>query len=553
MPTVVESFPLSSPRIQQLQVMEWLDREWDNRRFFLIDAPTGVGKSAIAMAVARRAERAFFLTSTKVLQDQYMDMFGDELANLKGKDNYLCNLNKSFKVSHAVCLADKEQKKRCLSGSGCSYYNARDLAIHGSNFMITSYAYYLMAVECGPLRDRGDPGLKRGAIICDEAHELDAILSDFLGFEINCANLMRDHEIDMYPLFAEISKAKEYAGATIMCARLIRDKIWPTLCAYESNLERMLRLAVETAGGHAKNIPEATARKIKDLSIKRDKLDRIYKKMQRFSELRAGTANEWLITPVPADKKILFSPLVGRVGFLDYIGCHSDKVILMSASLGDPGPLMRDLGIPEDQAAYISVGTPFDPEKSPVYSIPDLKLSHRDIESSLPSVTEAVQGIMDLHPNEKGIIHAGNYKLTAHILESLSAKHKKRLIGKASGKGDSNERLIQMHSESNDPTVLVSPSMHTGVDLHGDLSRFQIIVKLPWASLVDPRIKKKSDDDDDWYSNEMIKKLIQACGRSTRNTDDHSVTYVLDSAFTRVYRENRRQMPGWFLERIKFV
>jgi Rad3-related DNA helicase len=531
--------------------MDWLDEEWENKRYFLIDAPTGVGKSAIAMAAAKTAGRGFLLTSTKALQDQYLEAF-PYVNSLKGKGNYTCAINPIFKVDHAVCVADKKQKGDCMDNGVCHYYNARNRALNG-DFMITSYAYYLMAVECGPLRKRGEPSLRREVMICDEAHELDTILADFIGFEINCATILKDHSIDLMSIFDVVSQTNYLSHDNMVkkCATLITEKITPTLAAYDRVIERILNTALQLAGGDAKKISSQAVIQAKEITNLKDKLDRLFKKMERFVQARAGTEDEWLITPKREERKILFSPLVGRVGFNDYIACHADKVILMSASLGDPKQLAIEMGIPLEEMTSISVGTPFDPDKSPVIYTPLLDMGMHDLEDNMPIAINAVKEVMDAHPNEKGIIHSGNYKISARILNDSSASIKKRLIGKAnSNRGtDSNEELIEQHSEAKTPTVLISPSMHTGVDLKGDLSRFQIIVKLPWLNLMDPRIKKKSESNE-WYVNEMLKRLIQACGRSTRSEDDHSITYILDRGFTRIMNLNSHLLPKWFLDRI---
>ena len=66
------------------------------------------------------------------------------------------------------------------------------------------------------------------------------------------------------------------------------------------------------------------------------------------------------------------------------------------------------------------------------------------------------------------------------------------------------------------------------------------------------RIKKKSKMGD-WYLNNMFMKFVQQCGRSTRNIDDFSKTYVLDGSFW--YWFHKAKEKGWFsgnfLRRIK--
>jgi ATP-dependent DNA helicase DinG len=53
------------------------------------------------------------------------------------------------------------------------------------------------------------------------------------------------------------------------------------------------------------------------------------------------------------------------------------------------------------------------------------------------------------------------------------------------------DEIIAEHANGTRPTVLISPSLHTGLDLKDDLSRFQIIVKLPYPDLGDRWINEK--------------------------------------------------------------
>lgn len=527
-------------RPQQRQILDWFVSNWDNKRFFLVDAPPGVGKSAIAASVAEAAGRSYHLTSTRALQDQYMGMF-PWMRTVKGQGNYDCNVNRIFTVNTAPCIADQGLKARCMETSNCSYYNARDEAIR-SDAMITSYHYYLMAVECGPLRDRGDASLRRDVMVCDEAHELDAILAEFLSFTIVPEELKREHGIDV--------ASDEVIDADSALA-FMTGKVGPVLSSYEELLERVMQLAIRASGGNHNRISPNAAVQMRDLVAKRDRLDRLNKKLLRFTTYGKVDPDEWLITR--ADDRTVVSPLVSRPGFSDYMRHYTDKMVLMSASLGDPKQLMEDLGIDPEDACSISVDTPFDPAKSPVHAIPMLRLSIKDIDDSLKHVVDAIELVMDSHPTEKGIIHAGNYKIANAILERVSRKNSWRLLGRQPDqkRGQSNEELLEAHAETSSPTVLVSPSMHTGVDLKGDLSRFQVIVKLPWPNLTDPRVAKKATSQR-WYANEMIKRLVQSSGRSTRDMDDHSSTYILDEGFLRVWRSWAGIMPVWFKERVIF-
>ena len=112
-----------------------------------------------------------------------------------------------------------------------------------------------------------------------------------------------------------------------------------------------------------------------------------------------------------------------------------------------------------------------------------------------------------------------------------------------------NEDILNIHEKSQNPTVLVSPSLGLGVDLKGDLARFQIIVKAAYLPLGDDRIKKMFNQDKQWYINKMLSNFIQQCGRGIRSKDDYCVTYVLDANIFDAVIRNKSKLPRYFLER----
>ena len=113
------------------------------------------------------------------------------------------------------------------------------------------------------------------------------------------------------------------------------------------------------------------------------------------------------------------------------------------------------------------------------------------------------------------------------------------------------DEVIQEHINSAKPTVLISPSLHTGLDLKGDLSRFQIITKVPYPNKGDRWINAKRDLDEDWYYWQTALKLAQAYGRSIRSKEDWAKTYILDSAFSYFLNKNKSILPDWFIQAIR--
>lgn len=113
------------------------------------------------------------------------------------------------------------------------------------------------------------------------------------------------------------------------------------------------------------------------------------------------------------------------------------------------------------------------------------------------------------------------------------------------------EATIQKHMDSSKDTVLVSPSLSEGIDLKDDLSRFQIICKIPYPYLGDKLVKKRMNKHALWYPYQTAKTIVQSAGRSVRNDKDHAVTYILDGNWERFFNQNRDMFPETFRKALK--
>lgn len=166
------------------------------------------------------------------------------------------------------------------------------------------------------------------------------------------------------------------------------------------------------------------------------------------------------------------------------------------------------------------------------------------MQKNLPKVCKQIAQICEFHKNEKGIIHSQNKSITNFLSENLTDR--RFLIREP---GVRNEVILEQHMETDDPTVLISPSMSYGVDLKDDLARFQIIIKAPYLPTKDKRIENLMKEDFDWYQNKMLCSLIQACGRGIRSHKDHCITYILDAAIVESIVKNRHKLPKYYLDR----
>ena len=218
-----------------------------------------------------------------------------------------------------------------------------------------------------------------------------------------------------------------------------------------------------------------------------------------------------------------------------------DRIIFMSATILDIKGFIKTFGLDEDDCLVIRCESDFDPDKSPIYTLQNCSTNYNALkdEKNLQKIKDEVEKILEKHKNEKGIIHTGNSTISKYLKDNIKGD---RLLVRYDN--IQNNDIINFHNSTKKPTVLVSSSLNEGVDLKNDLSRFQIIVKLPFLSLADSRTKVKKDIDNNWYLAETFKKFVQQCGRSTRNSEDYSVTYVLDNKFA--YWFGKAKKNKWF-------
>ena len=150
--------------------------------------------------------------------------------------------------------------------------------------------------------------------------------------------------------------------------------------------------------------------------------------------------------------------------------------------------------------------------------------------------------ILEKNKDNKGIIHTGNYQFSDWIRRNI--KDDRLLIHDSSTR----EKSLDHHINSEFETVLVSPSMMNGIDLKDDLSRFQIILKVPFPNLQSSKTKRRLETKPDWYNWKTLIEIMQAYGRSIRNDEDWAETYVLDACFDQVLQ---KKVPQYFRDALK--
>ncbi len=477
---------------------------------FLLDAPTGSGKSLLAATVQRlREHKIIYIVTTKQLQDQILRDFS-YAKTIKGKSNYPCLKYKKLGLSADSCTHTKTNE--CSSIDHCPYRIAKKEAL-GAELAVLNMAYFLNEANyVGGFSDQ------KYAII-DECDTTESQLMSYIEFVVTNKQLAEFR--------VEPPKFKTKFESWIEWANKVREIV----------IAEQHKLA-ETMDSPWYSPEVSDVRRMTSL-------ERFIAKLGYFVS-NVDTTWIWY----PEEERWTFKPVwVAKFGET-YIWSHFEKVLCMSATILDARQFANNVGIvPKHDCEYLSIPSPFPKENRPVYVDPVDDIIYANMDRALPRLASKIQEIMNKYPTKKILVHCVSYQISKYLVEKIRSP---RIITH-SAKDRASQ--IDLYKASDRPLVMISPSMDRGIDLPGDLCDVVIIAKVPYPSLGDPRIKKRvygSSDGNSWYAHHTISTIIQAAGRATRSIDDHTDTFILDAQFSKLYKDYKFMFPPWFRESIVF-
>ena len=535
--TYQKFFPYEEIREQQKEAIEFCLNEFQNgKRFVIIEAGTGVGKSAIGYTVAQTMAQinpagsddvlpgSWFVTTQKLLQDQYIkDYLTLGMRSIKSSTNYQCKYKKWNTCSDSQKELKGEEKgtkfwKSCVMS--CVYKDAKEKFIK-SKTSVTNFPYLLTESNySGKIS-------KRQMIVIDEAHNTETELSKFIEVTISerfCKSVLK--------LKLPVHKTQHQAYTWI------QNIYYPKLSSHLKHIESML----EKYSGLKNKIKEFVA-----LSRQLDMTKSHKEKVQTF--INVYSKENWVYDHVQGYGKSLdkmtFKPIDVAAFSESMLFRLGEKVLMMSATILDKNAFCQSLGIPINEASFITLPSPFPTKNRPIFFCPIGKMTQKEIDRSLPNLANAVKSIMEQHKDEKGIIHAHSYKIANYLKKNI--KSSRILIHDSTNR----DEVLKRHLSSDKPTILLSPSMTEGVDLQEESSRFQIVCKVPYPYLGDKLVKKRMNKWDWWYPLQTAKTIVQSVGRSIRSSEDFAVTYILDENWNYFYKRNQNIFPEDFRKCLK--
>ena len=220
---------------------------------------------------------------------------------------------------------------------------------------------------------------------------------------------------------------------------------------------------------------------------------------------------------------------------------HSDYNLFMSATISKEY-ITETLALKEEDVEFVKVPPTFPKEHKQIIFFDTQNLNYRSMQdpATVSKLCANSAKIVKVHVEqfqENGIILTPSFVVTEKLAEAIRKSGVKVQIFEHK-RGEKAEPLIEAFKKSKGLAVLLSPSMYEGIDLPGDLSRYQIIVKAPFPSLAEKRMDYILKNHQKIYNLLTIQKLVQGGGRSVRSMDDYAVTYILDSNAQRLFNNS---------------
>lgn len=533
----IRFFPFSCPRKDQEEFINFSIQSFsDGKRFVIGELPTGVGKSAIAVTIARYlaatdplpqdiSEGAYILTTQKILQEQYLEDFQKfDLESIKSSSNYQCRFYTEQSCAESLRVLTKLESrmmgtpffKQCKND--CAYKEAKTKFL-AAKMGVTNFSYFLAETMYGGALTA------RQLLVIDEAHNVESEVAKFVTVKIEPGSDREVVKISI-PKF----QTQEAAFSWIKEVYMIEA---------QRHLEKV---AKKIAKALAKD--DKPSRAIMKAMKENEHLDKHICKINRFID--SYKPFDWVFNQ-EIGKFVEFKPVDVSDHADWYLFKHSPKLLILSATILDVDFYCETLGIRKEEMAFKSCDSPFPVEKRPIHFMPVGKMSAGDIERTLPKLVTAVKLLLEEHKTEKGLIHCHSYKVLQALKDGIKDK---RLLFQTTG--NVREKILFEHSRSTDPTVLVSPSMTEGIDLRDDLSRFQIFCKVPFP-YIDEFAKQKMQLSKKWYPFTTVRTIVQGLGRSVRSETDYAITYILDGCFENLYRYNRSMFPKYVQDAVQGI
>ncbi|QKY78577.1 DNA helicase [Streptomyces phage Dryad] len=573
-----------TPRPRQLDLIGFLSETGPK----YVQAPTGVGKSFAAIAIAAAnaeltGDPSIIIAADNTLLDQYAAKDLPKMAEsgrftyavVKGRRHYACASannedSKEYKAMMRACdgadlMRGPEHAKpidgiinpcngggRCVSCAGIGVCMREDcehdggicwakrarLLSHEADIVLTNTSMWLVNSSLYDQTDGAVQLIPFGQSYVDEAQQLPATVRDSLGWELtptggrvlgaDLSKVLQEGIKDVVDKYIETEIAAGRSADAKSPAKRLKDRAL-------SDSERGELLAILRGLWHeVKNDPKIMEAEIDDPDETENALGFLER---RIKALEVSSKQEWddghsltWIDPNGIHWDVL------NVGIHVQSTCRRWQPKMISATV--PASLPRRTGYGTVKPDFIP--QMFDWQNNCTGVVVDAGMDPGDWQNRgwFDQRWEVLADHID--ETKGGVLILATSNVDADRLYNLAAKRyqgERLVMVQEPGNTAGNPELIRRFKEDGNAILVGVESFWKGVDVSGPALSLVGIWKLPYSvpTLLHNAIGGKTRDMQFSYSNEcMHTRLVQGIGRLLRSTEDMGKVVVCDGRFRRV-------------------
>jgi len=491
-----------------------------NKKFIFAEAPTGVGKSAIATALGASEPVTVFVGTLNLL-DQYQREYG--FAGVKGRQNYPCilpdkvemwELQKGRQPTAHDCHFTKMWD--CPMAGACPYLVAKSTAIKARRTVVT-YAYGALSRSIAE---------RRGILVCDEGHGSAEHILGFASFSID-EKYRKKYNLPQFP--AMLNKFGERGQGALM-DQIAHDIVLDWLADCREEIRNQMAFLPPLTEEYAQ------LQKVHDRFLRQiNSLDQSVWFLECRNNLFWGWSNGGRYPMAGLKLRPLDARSVAR-GFWR----EKDMVLIMSATIGDPSPLADKLGINMETAEHHVYPHPVPVHYRPIHDLNIKRMTYRNLKKH-PNLYQVqavaiANFINELSPEWRGIVLTSSYKKISELSKRLREflPDQRRIITQQTGMriDGLTQQFIEDDREDGDVLVASIQGFGEGIDLRADLARFAVVAGVPFDNPTDPYTNalRSQAGGQKYLLMKTYATIPQACGRVTRATKEENGEWRLNVA-----------------------
>lgn len=607
-----KTHPAYEFRRGQLQMAQAVEEALSEKRHLIVEAGTGTGKTlAYLMPVIRSGKRVIISTGTKNLQEQLFYKDGPFLAQhcpdlkvcyMKGRNNYLCR-KKLYDLTDQPVLSGLEEieqyqaikswdettktgdraelavlpessqlwhkldargeaciGQKCAQFDRCFITEMHRKAQESDIIIVNHHLFFAdLAIKMATEDLSDNPGIlpECGAVIFDEAHELEDVAGSYFGVNVSAGRfeeLARDLE-------AVVQKNKGASPSLLQAAQGVRERgnfFFGLLPPGDGRFSFETRKEfLEENGDEYLGVMRALNRVTAELEQWKDRPDEAYLLGRRSSEIQAalGFAMEsedpntvfWIerrnAGPAAGGRSkfrsgrqhvaLQATPIDVSQILREYLFARLETAVLTSATLAVSGGfeyVKKRLGL--DNARELVVPSHFNyPEQAILYVPPDLP-DPRDA-AFAQKATACIRRLLEISRGRAFCLFT-SYAQMHDIHDRLLGEIEYPLLMQGSAPKSA---LLEEFRATPNAVLFATSSFWQGVDVQGEQLSCVIIDRLPFAVPNDPVVAARIKAIDrtggnaffDYQVPSAVITLKQGFGRLIRSLHDRGLLALLDN------------------------